>query len=88
MKKQSKSLRACYDKALADKPDHPGGRVELEWSILKDGKVGEVTVVSTTLKHKVAEQCLIDALRAMPFEPPVGGSTCTQSMPLVFSQAR
>ncbi|MDC0672833.1 AgmX/PglI C-terminal domain-containing protein [Nannocystis radixulma] len=51
----------CYGRALADQPAL-AGKVVVEFAVSAAGKLGLVTIASSTLKHPEVERCIVDAI--------------------------
>ncbi len=77
---------ACYEAALAADPEAIGG-MTLAFSVLPDGAIADVEVVSSTFKGDAVPACVARAVAGWrtPFRPdePVG-----IEVPLSFSPAR
>ncbi len=79
---RSAAFRACYEQRLQVQASLEG-KVSVRWTIGTDGRVDGASVVESTLSSASVEQCVVRAIGAMRFEPPVGG-VCVVAWPFVF----
>ena len=71
LKQQIPSIEICYQKALEKKPNIQG---EATFRLVVDsmGQVTKVSLVSSKLKDKTLEQCLIQEIKKLTFPSPEG----------------
>ena len=79
---RSSAFRACYEQRLQAQ-EGLRGKISVRWTIGTDGHVDGASVVESTLGSVGVEQCVVRAIGAMRFEPPVGG-VCVVAWPFVF----
>ena len=72
-------IRACYEEQLKHRPNL-SGRVEVTWTIGKDGRVSEVA--TTGLKEVGA--CVATVIKSIRFRPPEIGCELISDYPFVF----
>jgi len=76
VKQQISAMEICYQKALEDKRDIQG-QATFELVINSKGHVTKVTLVSSKLKNKNLEQCVIQKIRELTFPTPEGTDKVT-----------
>ncbi len=76
IKQQIPSIEICYQKALEKKPKIQG-EVAFQLVIDSKGKVTKVSLVSTKLKDKHLEQCIIQKIKELTFPTPEATDTVT-----------
>jgi TonB family protein len=82
LRKAKKRLKVCYDKHVSAGTAGPG-RVMIEVTIGKDGRVRKVRVLSGAGAGKAAfEKCLLAVFKRLRF--PAGAGPTTIKLPLVF----
>ncbi len=86
MKPHSAALAACFQDAAKGKK-FIGGRVELSFTIARDGSVKKVRATKSTVGSWVAEKCLLEESAQMHFKKPRGGEA-DFSLPLDFEAPR
>ncbi len=76
------SFRSCYEPELQL---HPGleGRIKVFFVIGLDGRVSEASPQGDTLNNRKVRDCVVDKLRGVRFNKPVGGE-CRISWPFLF----
>lgn len=84
VRRHQSQLRYCYERALRQHPNL-AGRIMLRWTILADGRVGESSVISTTLRNAEVEECVMRVARRWAFPALPGGGVVTVNFPFVFS---
>ena len=79
VKQQIPSLEICYQKALERKPNIQG---EATFRLVIDskGQVTKVSLVSSKLKDKNLEQCIIQKIRELTFLTPEGADKVTATI--------
>jgi len=73
-------IRACYEAQLTHRP-RLEGRVDVMWTIGKDGRV--VKVATTGLKEVGA--CVATVIKSIRFRPPEIGCEVVSNYPFVFA---
>jgi hypothetical protein len=68
--KNNKSVQECYLKHLEEKDSVTSGKVQVDWQISPDGTVLSPQVVTSTMKSKNLEDCILARLKAFNFPPP------------------
>jgi Ca-activated chloride channel family protein len=76
IKQQIPSIEICYQKTLEKKPKIHG-EIIFELVIGSKGKVTKVNLISTKLKDKNLEQCIIQKIREVTFPGPEGTDKAT-----------
>ena len=76
LKQQIPSIEICYQKALEKKPNIQG---EATFRLVVDskGQVTKVSLVSSKLKDKTLEQCIIQKIKELTFPSPEGTDKAT-----------
>lgn len=77
------ALKACYEANVA-KDKALGGRVDVSFTIGRSGSVSDASVTSTTLNHKVVEDCIIALIKSWRFPAPQPSGTVKVNYPFVF----
>jgi hypothetical protein len=72
----------CYETALMSNPSILG-RIVFEWKILKDGSVGEIRIVASSVNSNQIHGCIKSAIKSWQFPKPVGAEVIV-SYPFVF----
>lgn len=62
-------IKRCYQVEL-DKKENLEGRVQVNFTIGRDGKVTQSTLEQTTLGSPSAEKCIVNAVRSWQFPMP------------------
>ncbi len=75
-------IHYCYESNLISNPNLKG-KIVFEWKILTSGKVGEVRILSSTLRSSDVHSCIKSAIRTWRFPKPKGGAAVI-SYPFVF----
>ena len=83
VKRNVKQLRTCYER-LAQKDPNASGRVDLNWTIQSDGRVGSVKVIKSQIKDKRTLDCMKLRLAAWRFPDPPEGVIGDINYPFVF----
>jgi TonB family protein len=76
-------VRACYDRALLQRPDL-GGRVTVQFTLDGHGDVVAAVVQQSTLGAPPLEQCIAAAVRRWKFPSADGGGIVVASYPFVL----
>lgn len=79
VKQQIPSLEICYQKALEKKPNIQG-RATLQLVVDSKGQVIKVSLVSSKLKDKDLEQCIIQKIKELTFPAPEGTDKVTATV--------
>ena len=82
----SKALKACYERELARQPDL-AGRVEVEFTIARDGTVARSAIASSTLRSVAVESCVGKAICGWVFPRPEHDEPVTVTYPLSLRPA-
>lgn len=61
-------VRACRDKVMLDENPNFAGRIDVRFRIDPPGTVGEATVTASTVGSKIAEACIVTAIKTWTFE--------------------
>ena len=77
-------IETCYQKVSGEKADLKG-KATLRLTVDRDGKVSKVTLVSTQLRDKRFEQCLLKKIKELRFPPPEGKKEVTVTVSLSFT---
>ncbi|MBU0996122.1 MAG: AgmX/PglI C-terminal domain-containing protein [Proteobacteria bacterium] len=72
----------CYETALISNPSIMG-RVVFEWKILASGRVGEVTIKSSSINSNEIHSCIKSSIKTWQFPKPTG-SEVVVSYPFIF----
>ncbi len=72
----------CYETALASNPDL-AGKIVFEWKILLSGKVGEVSIKSSSVSSGQLHACIRSAIKSWQFPQPKGSDVYV-SYPFIF----
>lgn len=72
----------CYESALLSNPSIMG-KVVFEWKILLSGKVGEVTIKSSSINSRDIHSCIKSAIKTWQFPKPRGKEVIV-SYPFIF----
>jgi Ca-activated chloride channel family protein len=75
-------IQRCYERELLR---HPGlsGKLQIEWTIGKDGRVARVRLVYDSLGSSAVANCIMTAIRGWSFPAPQGGEVVV-SYPFIF----
>ena len=79
IRKRSDDIRLCYEAQLEKSPGL-AGRLDLSWTIAKDGSVTELTSKGIS---EVAP-CVEDIIQGIRFRPPYGTTQKVSDYPFVF----
>jgi TonB family protein len=79
-----REMKACYEKGLNRDPSL-GGKIVLEWTIGKQGRVTEASVKNSTMGNAEVEQCALSRLRTWRFPEPPVGREAEVTYPFVFA---
>lgn len=85
VRRNSGQLLFCYEKALQSQRDLRG-RVSTSWVVGPAGQVTTAKVVSTSLRNKQVENCVIASIKGWKFPRPVGGVHVDVSYPFDFGR--
>lgn len=77
------SFRFCYERELQLEPTLKG-RVTVRFTIDEGGLVTKLGILSSTLKNRRVETCILGKFRGMRFDKPKGG-VCIVKWPLKFT---
>ncbi len=80
------ALKRCLDTALTTDPD-AGGKATVEIKVGAGGEVTDAKAISSTMKPKSMETCVVGVFKGMKFDPPDGGSTVIR-VPVVLVPAK
>ena len=75
-------IKFCYERELQRNPSL-AGKIMVNWLIDTTGKVKKAHVVSSSLKSKKVESCMLRQIRRWRFKKPEGGM-CSVNFPFVF----
>ena len=81
-------IEQCYQQALAEVPDL-SGRISVKFVIRGEdgvGRVSKVDIKEAEFDDVPMEDCILDEVEALEFDPPVGGGIVIVSYPFVFEQ--
>ena len=84
VKRKVKELRGCYEK-LAQRDLNAQGRVDLNWTIEANGRVGSVRVIKSQIKDQSTLDCMKSRLAKWRFPDPLKGVIGDINYPFVFS---
>jgi TonB family protein len=87
VKQQIPSLEICYQKALEKKPNIQG-RATLQLVVDSKGQVTKVNLVSSKLKDKNLEQCIIQKIKELTFPAPEGTDKVTATVSINLKTSR
>ena len=73
IRRHAGEVKSCYERGLSKDPSL-AGRVEVEATIGTSGRVEVSEIVSSTIKSKAVEDCIVAASRRWRFPPPEGGT--------------
>ncbi len=79
-------FKKCYQDE-SRKNNSLNGRVVVFFLINDQGKVNSSKIISTTLKNKDVEDCLIETLNVMTFKPTPAGTVAEITYPFVFKSS-
>ena len=83
LKQQLRALELCYQKALEKESDLKGA-VTLKLTIDSKGKVSKVSLVSSQLKNKRLEKCILEGIKELSFPVPEGKKEVTVNLSFNF----
>jgi len=83
IKKQLGQIRYCYERQLSSNPDLYG-KVQVRFTIMGDGKVGDPKIDVSTMKNATVEGCIIRRVAGWQFPQPKGGTLVKVSYPFLF----
>jgi TonB family protein len=75
------AVRACWEAVAAERPR---GKVLVKLSVTPDGEVRRSRVLSTSLRHPEAEQCMLQAAEKARFPAFEGTEVALVTTPFVF----
>lgn len=80
--------RKCYEELLARQPD-AGGRLEMEFTIAGDDKIGGIVeeagiAKTSSLKDEKMATCVRESLLTLSFPPPAHDGVVTVVYPIIF----
>jgi TonB family protein len=84
---QRSAIRACYEKVLLREPSLEG-RVVVSFTIHPNGAVTEAKISSNTLKQAQVEECLLQIISKMQFQPIERGGIVRVNYPFVFNTTK
>ncbi|QED30241.1 AgmX/PglI C-terminal domain-containing protein [Microvenator marinus] len=76
-------IQACYERELNKNPSL-GGKLQYEWTIKTNGRVGVVKEIGSTMGNATVSKCVTGVIRKIQFPKPKGGEVIV-TYPLVFS---
>ena len=85
VRKNSGQLLYCYEKALQSNPGLRG-RLTSKWVIGGNGAVKSIQVVSSSLRNRSVEGCVMNAIRGWRFPKPIGGVNVDVAYPFDFGR--
>ncbi len=83
VRRRSRAIKRCYEKALKADPNLKG-KVTVDWIINMRGRVENAEISSDTVHNAAMSQCILKVVRRMRFPKPDGGPVPV-SYPFVFS---
>src|SRR5207302_565349 len=84
MRSHQAQVGGCYERAFKDEDRSPGGRVEVAFTVGKEGRAGKIEVLSNTTGKEVVGTCLAQRVKDWTFPRPPAGEF-QASYPFVFS---
>lgn len=63
-------IRDCYNVFIDKKPKVTDGKIMIDWTILEDGNVEKVELVSSEIPDEELPQCMIEKIKDFKFPPP------------------
>jgi Ca-activated chloride channel family protein len=84
IRKYKHQMKLCYTKALKKNPGL-AGKVVVKIHIDKNGKVKKVEIVSSTIKCREMEKCMLKAIKKWQFPAPHGGGEVVINYPFIFT---
>ncbi|RLB56768.1 MAG: hypothetical protein DRI34_08660 [Deltaproteobacteria bacterium] len=79
-------FKYCYEKELGRDPNLYG-KIVVSFVINGNGRVGEASVLSSSMTSTSMEQCLLRAIRQIHFPAPRGGGEVIVTYPFLFTTA-
>lgn len=79
-------IKHCYDSALGRAPNLYG-KLTTNFVIAPTGRVGDASVLQSTLGDATVEACVLRTLRRIRFPEPRGGGEVIVTYPFLFTQA-
>ena len=79
-------IRGCYQDALQEVPDL-GGRISVKFTIVNDegvGRIKKLSVKEAQFDDVPFEDCLLDVVETLEFDPPEGGAVIIR-YPFIFA---
>ena len=80
----SGQIKSCYNEELPENPTLEG-EIKIGFDINENGKVENVTIVSSTMDNQDLEACVIELIGKIAFAPPEGGGTVHVVYPFKFA---
>lgn len=83
VRRHSRAIKRCYEKALKANPKLKG-KIVVDWTINMRGRVERATIASDTVRDAGMKQCILKTIRRMRFPKPEDGPV-PLSYPFIFS---
>lgn len=87
IRKERAPVIKCYEDGLKRNP-RLKGRFTLSFEIGADGGVVKAKILKSTLRHRVTEECIVEASQKWIFPKPVGAKPVHVDYPFALSKLR
>ncbi len=87
VRRNLRQLRTCYER-LAQRNSNISGRIDFNWTIISNGRVGEVKVTKTQINDARTLDCMKRRLSSWRFPDPPEGVIGDINYPFVFITSR
>jgi TonB family protein len=84
MARRWSNFKYCYSRQL-DRDPNMWGKVTVNFTIGKNGRVGEAQVITSSLNNVNVEECVLRTIRRIIFPRPQGGGEVIVTYPFLFT---
>ncbi len=79
-------FKYCYERELTKDPNLYG-KITMTFTISGNGRVGDASVIQTTMNNANVEECVLRVVRRIRFPEPKGGGEVIVTYPFMFTTA-
>lgn len=85
VRRHKSAIKYCYERALVNDPTL-SGRIEMQWTVGRDGKVKTASVSENTMGSRTVADCILSEVPKMHFDQPARGIVLV-AYPFTFRSA-